>query len=112
MHQMTGVNAYISQMGFVTATFDHRFGDYVPFMMGAVQVITAIYAVVYLTKVSRKSLVLIGNLGMSLCCVGIGISYELTGKFPNTFWAIVGLIVIFMGFHGATLVPGVWTYIP
>ena len=99
-------------MGFVTATFDNRFGDYVPFMMGAVQVLTAIYAVVYLTKVTRKSLVLVGNLCMSLCCIGIGVSYELTDTFPHTFWAIVALIVIFMGFHGATLVPAVWTYIP
>ena len=81
MHQMTGVNAYISQMGFVTSEFDNKFGGYVPFIMGTIQVITAIYTLVYLTRVTRKSLVLVGNLGMSLCCVGIGISYELTNKF-------------------------------
>jgi MFS family permease len=28
------------------------------------------------------------------------------------FWVVVAFIVIFMGLHGATLVPGVWTYIP
>ena len=112
MHQMTGVNAYISQMGFITTNFDNKFGDFVPFMMGAIQVITAIYALIYLTKVTRKSLVLAGNLGMSLCCIGIGISYELTYRSSENFWVIVALIVIFMGIHGATLVPGVWTYIP
>lgn len=81
MHQMTGVNAYISQMGFVTAEFNNKFGDYVPFMMGAIQLITAIYALTYLTKISRKSLVLAGNVGMSVCCIGIGVSYELLNKF-------------------------------
>lgn len=51
MHQLTGVNAYISQMGFVTAAFDNTFGDYVPFLMGTVQVITAFYSMFYLYRV-------------------------------------------------------------
>jgi hypothetical protein len=81
MHQLTGVNAYISQMGFVTAIFNNKFGDYVPFMMGSIQVIAAIYTLTYLKRVTRKSLVLVGNLGMSLCCIGMGISYILIDKF-------------------------------
>jgi hypothetical protein len=81
MHQMTGVISFISQIGFITATFHKKLADYVPFMMGTTQVITAIYALVYFKQVTRKSLVLAGNLGMSLCCIGIGISYELTSHY-------------------------------
>ena len=81
-------------------------------MMGAVQVMTAIFTLVYLTQISRKSLVLVGNFGLSLCCIGMGISYQLINEFSQMFWIVVTLIVIFMGLHGGTLVPGVWTYIP
>lgn len=112
MHQFTGINAYISQMGFVTAIFDNKFGNYVPFMMGAIQVITALYALTYLKRMNRKKLILIGNCGMSLCCIGIGISYIFTSTYGNTFWIIVILIIIFMGLNGATLVPAVGVYVP
>jgi hypothetical protein len=112
MHQMTGVNAYISQLGFVTGAFNNKFGEYVPFMMGAIQVITALYALTYLTRISRKSLVLAGNLAMGLCNIGMGIGYELINEFAQMFWIIVTLIVIFMGLHGATLIPSVWLYVP
>jgi len=81
MHQMTGVNAYISQMGFVTAAFNNNFGDYVPFLMGAVQLVTALYSVTYLYRVSRKTMVLCGNIGKSLCCFGIGICFLLINQF-------------------------------
>jgi hypothetical protein len=81
MHQFTGISAYISQMSFITANFHNKLADFVPLMMGTTQVIAAIFTLVYLTRVTRKSLVLVGNLGMSLCCIGIGISYELTKRY-------------------------------
>lgn len=112
MHQLTGINAFISQMGFVTSFFNNSFGDYVPFIMGAIQVLAAFFALIYLTKVSRRTMVLAGNLGMSLCCIGIGIAYIFSKSFNQMFWIVVALIVIFMGFNGAALVPAVWLYIP
>lgn len=112
MHQLTGVNAYISQMGFLTASFDNKLGDYVPFMMGAIQVITALFALTYLKRMNRKKMILAGNLGMSLCCIGIGICYVLSKSYSQMFWVIVTLIIIFMGFNGATLIPAVGLYVP
>lgn len=112
MHQLTGVNAYISQMGFVTASFNNKFGEFVPFLMGSIQVVTALFALIYLTKVNRRKMVLAGNLGMSLCCLGIGISYAFIKTFGQVFWIVVILIIIFMGLNGATLVPAVWMYVP
>lgn len=112
MHQLTGVNAYISQMGFVTAEFNNKFGDFVPFMMGAIQVITCLYALTYLKRINRKKMILAGNLGMSLCCIGIGISYVYIRSFGQMFWIVVTLIIIFMGLNGATLVPAVGMYVP
>lgn len=112
MHQMTGVFAYIAQMGFVTSTFNNSFGEYVPFLMGTTQVITALYSTTYLYRVNRRTMVLSGNLGMSLCCFGIGISFLLINHFSQAFWLVVTFLVIFMGLHGATLIPAVWLYVP
>jgi hypothetical protein len=112
MHQFTGVSALISQMGFVSARFHNKFAEYVPFIMGSIQVITTLYALIYFTKVKRKSLVIAGNLGMSLCCIGLGLMYEEAKDTPPAFWGMVGLVAVYMGINGATLVPGVWMYIP
>lgn len=112
MHQFTGVFACLAQMGFVTSTFNNSFGDYVPFMMGSVQVITALFSITYLYRVKRRKMVLSGNLGMSLCCFGIGIGFVLINSYSQAFWISVSFLVILMGIHGATLVPGVWMYVP
>ena len=81
MHQFTGVFAYIAQMGFVTSTFNNNFGDYVPFMMGTTQVLTGLYSVTYLYRIHRRTMVLTGNLGMSICCFGMGMGYLLIPHF-------------------------------
>ncbi len=80
--------------------------------MGAVQVITALFALTYLTRINRRKMVLAGNFGMSLCCLGIGISFIFIKSYSHTFWIVVTLIVIFMGLNGATLVPALWMYVP
>jgi hypothetical protein len=112
MHQFTGVNAYIAQMGFVTSTFNNSFGDYVPFLMGSVQVFTALYSITYLYRVNRRKMVLSGNFGMSLCCFGMGVGFLLINSYAHAFWISVTFLVIFMAIHGATLIPAVWTYVP
>lgn len=81
-------------------------------MMGSIQVITALYALTYLKRMNRKKMILTGNLGMSLCCIGIGIGYIFARSYGQMFWIVVSLIVIFMGLNGATLVPAVGLYVP
>ena len=111
MHQLTGINAYISQMGFVTSAFNNDFSEYVPFLMGSIQVITALYSITYLYRVNRRKMILVGNFAMSLCCFGIGISFFFINDSSSIFWIVVFFIVVFMGFNGATLVPGVMTFV-
>lgn len=57
-------------------------------------------------------MVLSGNLGMSICCIGIGTSFLFINEFPDVFWIVVTLIIVFMGLNGATLIPSVWLYVP
>jgi hypothetical protein len=75
MQQLTGLNAYISQMGFVIAFYNSTFSEFVPAIMGIVQFITALYSMYYMYRIDRKKLILIGNLGMAICCFVMGIAF-------------------------------------
>jgi MFS family permease len=79
--------------------------------MGIVQFIAAIYSMTCLTKVKRRPMVLIGNLLMGICSLGMGIVYLFQKSFPNGFWIVVALIFVYMTVHGGTLIPGVWLYV-
>ena len=75
MQQLTGLNAYISQMGFVIAFYETKFSEFVPAMMGIVQFVSALYSMYYMYRFDRKKLILIGNLGMAICCYVMGIAF-------------------------------------
>ncbi len=80
--------------------------------MGALQVITAILSLVYLSRINRRTLILVGNFGMSICCLGIGVCFLLINNYKQMFYIVVTLIIIFMGLNGATLLPAIPMYIP
>jgi hypothetical protein len=44
--------------------------------MGIVQFIAAIYSMTCLSRVRRKRMILIGNLGMGLCALAMGLLYR------------------------------------
>lgn len=81
MQQLTGINAFVSQMGFVVTTYDVNFGQFVPVIMGIVQFIAAVYSMTCLANAKRRTMVLTGNIGMGLCSLGIGIVF----LFAKTF---------------------------
>lgn len=112
MQQLTGVNAYISQMGFVTSAFNVDFGKYVPVIMGAVQFLTALLSMFFLYRFSRKKMILIGNLGTALCCFMIGIPFYFIDTYQNGFWIVVAGIITFMAFNGIFLIPSIPLFIP
>jgi len=112
MQQLTGINALVSQMGYVATSYNVGFGEFVPVIMGIVQFIAAIYAISCIPKARRKRMILIGNLGMGLCSLGMGILYEFQDQFPGGFWIVIFLIFLYMTIHGGTLIPAVWVYVP
>ena len=111
MQQLTGINAFVSQMGFVVTDYNTGFGQFVPVIMGIVQFIAAIYAMTCLAKTKRRSMILVGNFGMGICSLGIGILYIFEHSFPAGFWIVVILTFVYMTIHGGTLIPAIWTYV-
>lgn len=108
---MTGVNAYISQMGFVTAQYHLEFSEYVPLLMTSVQLITAILSMTYIKRVTPRKILLVGNLGMSLCCFVIGICLIVIKQRFEAFWSIIAFLVLFMAFNGGTFIPAIGLYV-
>lgn len=112
MQQLTGVNAYISQMGFVTSAFNDEFGKYVPVIMGFVQFGTALFSMFFFYRFQRKRMILIGNLGTGLCCFLMGIPFYFINTYQNGFWIVVTGIILFMFFNGTFLIPSVPVFLP
>lgn len=79
--------------------------------MGIVQFIAAVYSMGCLKSARRRRMILVGNLGMGLCALGIGILFQFLNEFPGGFWIVVLLTFIYMTIHGATLIPAVWVYV-
>jgi hypothetical protein len=75
MQQLTGVNAYIAQMGFVTHNFNSIFGRYAPAIMGVAQFFAALISMYYLYRIDRKKMIFVGNLGMCLMNYAMGIAF-------------------------------------
>ncbi len=98
-------------MGSVAESYGFNFGQFVPVIMGIVQFIAAVYSMTCLDKVRRRPMVLVGNLLMGICSLGMGIVFLFQKSFPAGFWIVVPLIFIYMTIHGGTLIPGVWLYV-
>jgi hypothetical protein len=117
MQQLTGINALVSQMGYVVTTdtdsgYDNSgFGEFVPVIMGIVQFIAAMYSMSCLQRAPRKLMILFGNIGMGLCALAIGLFYDNQYQFQGGFWIVCTLTFIYMTIHGATLIPAVWLYV-
>ncbi len=112
MQQLTGINAYMAQMGFVTSAFNQGFGKFVPVIMGSVQFLSALFSMYYLYRFQRRKMILIGNLGTGICCYAMGITFFFIKTFNNGFWIIVTSIALFMAFNGLFLIPSIPLYIP
>jgi hypothetical protein len=82
MQQLTGINAFASQMGGIITIFHQNFGQFFPVLMGITQFIAALFSLTCLPKANRKKMLLAGNLGMAICGLAIGISFYYQTDFP------------------------------
>ncbi len=98
-------------MALVISAYNPGLSDYVPFIMTAMQLITLILSMFYVTRLTSRRIILIGNLGMSLCCLGIGACLLVINSFNNVIWIILTFVILFMGLNGGTFIPAVGLYV-
>jgi len=98
-------------MGLVTSSLNPIFSDYVPLIMTTVQLLTLISSLIYISKATPRKILLIGNIGMSLCCFGIGTGLILFDDFYGGFWMTIGFLILLMGLNGGTFIPAAGIYV-
>ena len=79
-------------------------------MTGA-QLFAAVLSIIYITKITPRKIILVGNLGMSLCCFVIAISLIVIKNSYEAFWSIITFLTLFMVFNGATFIPAIGLYV-
>lgn len=80
-------------------------------MMTCVQLVTGIMSMLYIKRVTPRKILLVGNLGMSLCCFVIGICLIVIKQRFEAFWSIIAFLALFMALNGGTYIPAIGLYV-
>jgi len=111
MQQMTGVNAIVTQVGAIIQKYNQDLGNYTPLIINIVQLISTILTIGLLRKFGRRPVINLGNLGLGICNIFIGIAFIFI-SWSASITLIFGLLIIYMIIYGISLGPTVWLYVP
>lgn len=112
MQQITGINALVTQVGAIIDQYNKTLGTYTPLIINFVQMLSTISAIQLLRKVGRRPVINIGNLGMGLVNITIGIVFIFINSWSGSIGMIFFLLNIYMIIYGISLGPTVWLYVP
>lgn len=108
-NQMSGINAILYYLNdiFMRAGFDKVSGNLQAVLIGATNLLFTLFAMAVIDRLGRKTLLLIGSVGMALCLGGVA-GIFLTGRHESLLvWMLVGFIASFAFSQGAVI----WVYI-
>lgn len=109
---MTGVNAIVTQVGGIITQYNQDLGDYTPLIINVVQLFSTILTIGLLAKVGRRPVINLGNLGLAICNILIGVVFIFISSWSASITVIFGLLIIYMIIYGISLGPTVWLYVP
>ncbi len=108
-NQMSGINAILYYLNdiFMRAGFDKVSGNLQAVLIGATNLLFTLFAMAVIDKLGRKTLLLIGSVGMALCLGGVAAIF-LTARHESLLvWMLVGFIACFAFSQGAVI----WVFI-
>ncbi|HET7841808.1 MAG TPA: sugar porter family MFS transporter [Terriglobia bacterium] len=108
-NQFSGINAILYYLNdiFMRAGFTKISGSLQAVLIGATNMIFTLVAMAVIDKLGRRTLLLIGSVGMALCLGGVAAIF-LTARHENWLvWMLVGFIACFAFSQGAVI----WVYI-
>jgi len=108
-NQLAGINAILYYLNdiFGMAGFSKISGDLQAVAVGAMNLIATLFAMTVIDKVGRKTLLLIGAVGMTFCLAGVA-----TVFFTQQHQAmLVWLLVAYIGFFAISQGAVIWVYI-
>jgi SP family arabinose:H+ symporter-like MFS transporter len=108
-NQLSGINAVLYYLNdiFAKAGFDKVSGDLQAVIVGATNLVFTMLAMSMIDKVGRKTLLLIGSVGTSLCLGGIAAIF-LSGQHQDK---LVWLLAGFTGFFAFSQGAVIWVFI-
>ncbi len=107
--QLAGINAilYYSNYIFEKAGFSKSSGLLQSVAIGTMNLVATLFAMTLIDKLGRKTLLLIGSVGMTICLGGVAALF-----FSNEHQdLLVVLLVAYIGFFAISLGAVIWVYI-
>lgn len=108
-NQLSGINAILYYLNdiFAKAGFSKVSGDLQSVFIGLANLAATMLAMSIIDKVGRKTLLLIGSVGCTICLAGVA-GIFLTSSYENLLvWLLVGFIAFFAFSQGAVI----WVFI-
>ena len=108
-NQVSGINAILYYLNdiFARAGFSKVSGDLQAVAIGATNLIFTVVAMSIIDKAGRKTLLLIGSVGMTLCLAGVAAIFFARTHEYLLVWLLVGYIACFAFSQGAVI----WVFI-
>jgi sugar porter (SP) family MFS transporter len=108
-NQLSGINAilYYSNFIFESAGFSQLSGALQTVLIGAMNLIATLLGMSLIDKLGRKTLLLIGSLGMAACLAGVAAVFFTHKDLNALVWLLVAYIFFFAISQGAVI----WVYI-
>src|SRR5207237_1176844 len=108
-NQLSGINAilYYSNFIFAAAGFSQISGALQTVLIGAMNLVATLLGMSLIDKLGRKTLLLIGSLGMAACLAGVAGVFFTHSHLDALVWLLVAYIFFFAISQGAVI----WVYI-
>ena len=108
-NQLSGINAILYYLNdiFAHAGFSKVSGDLQAVFIGFTNLLATILAMSIIDKAGRKTLLLIGSVGTTLCMGGVAYIFNAGGHEGMLVWLLVGFIGFFSFSQGAVI----WVYL-
>jgi SP family arabinose:H+ symporter-like MFS transporter len=108
-NQLSGINAilYYSNFIFAAAGFSQVSGALQTVLIGFMNLVATLLGMSLIDKLGRRTLLLIGSVGMALCLAGVAAIFH-TNTHLN---ALVWLLVAYIGFFAISQGAVIWVYI-
>lgn len=112
LQQISGINFIVTYLGQLTSQYDPPLQAYSALVANVIEFSATALSILVLVRVGRKPSLLLGNIGVGIINIVIGIIFLFINSWAPSFTVILALIGVFMVVFGFTLGPVVWLYVP
>jgi MFS family permease len=108
-NQLSGINAILYYLNhiFALAGFSKVSGNLQAVAIGGTNLLFTVLAMSVIDKIGRKTLLLIGSVGMAACLAGVAIIFITAAHQNLLLWLLIGYIAFFAFSQGAVI----WVYL-